>query len=411
MCDTLSVKTGNAVLFGKNSDRRPNEIQPIEFHPAADRAPGEMIHARYIDFPQAAHTNAVVICRPQWIWGAEIGVNEHGLCIGNEALWSNTPKSDRGLMGMDILRAALERADSVDEGIKVITGLLEQYGQGGNGAFDIEMHYDNAYLLADRNGIAYLETCGRDWALKRGGRINISNCIVLGADADAYRSASGFDFKGKYIDEPLTRRSRSRERFAQTGRVLDSIGNIEEMINALRQHNDAVRNPFAENGQASVCMHFGDKARNNTTQSMAVEIGDRGMTLWLAGASQPCVTLYKPFKFNSFVNVLDRDYWIAAERYRRRLVGRVVPAEFSEALAETQRRWIDRAQSVPEGDFEQFTRECLKEERAFYAGFEPEKFADAGSDRDFLSAWADADVAFQRVVERCADFTATSARS
>ena len=410
MCDTLCVKRKGTVIFGKNSDRRPNEIQFMEYHAAADHKSGETIRARYASFPQVRHTNAVVIARPEWIWGAEIGVNEHGLCIGNEALWSNTPKSDTGLMGMDLLRAALERASTADEAVEVITTLLETYGQGGNGAFDIEMHYDNAYMIADPNGIVYLETCGNDWALKRGEEISISNCIVLGQDADRYRSGKPFDFRQKYIDGARTLRARSLDRRALTQRVLSSTNSVEDVLDALRLHNDAVKNAFAENGQGSVCMHYGDTARNSTTQAMAVELAGGEKTLWLAGASQPCVTLFKPFKLNCSVNVLDRDYWIAAERYRRRMVGRVVPEEYYQRMHEIQRRWIEQARSVPDCGFAEFSATCIEEEKTFCREFVPEKFAEAGSEKTFLAAWADAEVAFNRVIERCADFCAGEVR-
>jgi secernin len=42
------------------------------------------------------------------LWGAEIGANEHGVAIGNEAVWSRSsdPEYDsvRRLLGMDLLR-------------------------------------------------------------------------------------------------------------------------------------------------------------------------------------------------------------------------------------------------------------------------------------------------------------------
>ena len=54
-----------------------------------------------------AHTHAVILSKPAWMWGAEMGANEHGVCIGNEAVWTklNGPEDEKEkLLGMDLLR-------------------------------------------------------------------------------------------------------------------------------------------------------------------------------------------------------------------------------------------------------------------------------------------------------------------
>src|SRR5690242_18803607 len=94
MCDSfvvLPALTANgAMLFAKNSDRERNEAQALEFHPRATHAPGAQLKATYIDITQAAETNACILSRPFWMWGAEMGANEHGVVIGNEAMHSVT---------------------------------------------------------------------------------------------------------------------------------------------------------------------------------------------------------------------------------------------------------------------------------------------------------------------------------
>src|SRR5262249_52735948 len=116
MCDSFVVlpprTAGGAMLFAKNSDRERNEAQALELHAAATHAPGDL-KCTYITIPQAARTNAVILSRPCWMWGAEMGANEHGVVIGNEAMHSETgPPEGDALTGMDLLRLALERAET-----------------------------------------------------------------------------------------------------------------------------------------------------------------------------------------------------------------------------------------------------------------------------------------------------------
>ncbi|MGC9349870.1 MAG: acyl-CoA--6-aminopenicillanic acid acyltransferase, partial [Anaerolineae bacterium] len=95
MCDTL-VATGDVTadgvtVFGKNSDREPNEAHHVVRVPAADHAPGTRVECTYIDVPQVGHTHAVLLAKPFWIWGAEMGVNDQGVVIGNEAVFTKVP--------------------------------------------------------------------------------------------------------------------------------------------------------------------------------------------------------------------------------------------------------------------------------------------------------------------------------
>jgi len=47
----------------------------------------------------------VVLSRPAWLWGAEMGANDQGVCVGNEAVWTREPVCDgEALLGMDLVR-------------------------------------------------------------------------------------------------------------------------------------------------------------------------------------------------------------------------------------------------------------------------------------------------------------------
>ena len=95
MCDTLGrVVNEGLALFAKNSDRSPNEPQVIEYRPARDHREKEL-RATYLTIEQAPHTYATLLSRPAWMWGAEMGVNEHGVCIGNEAVFTKGRRPHR----------------------------------------------------------------------------------------------------------------------------------------------------------------------------------------------------------------------------------------------------------------------------------------------------------------------------
>ena len=65
----------------------------------------------------------------------EHGVNEAGLAVGNEAVFTtlNPHEFPAALVGMDLVRLALERAPDAEAGVAVILDHLERYGQGGAG--------------------------------------------------------------------------------------------------------------------------------------------------------------------------------------------------------------------------------------------------------------------------------------
>jgi dipeptidase len=112
MCDTIGRRIGeNHSIFAKNSDRSPNEPQIIEFI-EHKRHTEKTLKCTYISIDQVEETNAMVISRPVWLWGAEMGVNEHGVCIGNEAVFTKGKYGPDSLIGMDYVRLGLERGNT-----------------------------------------------------------------------------------------------------------------------------------------------------------------------------------------------------------------------------------------------------------------------------------------------------------
>src|SRR5690554_6713593 len=96
-----------------------------------------------------------------------MGCNEFGLNIGNEAVFTKEPYRKKGLLGMDMLRIALERCKTSVEALQLLIDLLGRYGQGGNCGFQKRFTYHNSFLIADKNSAYVLETAGEYWAAKK----------------------------------------------------------------------------------------------------------------------------------------------------------------------------------------------------------------------------------------------------
>lgn len=321
MCDTLiatKLATSNGIaVFGKNSDRPPNEGQHLAFYPAAEHAPNSKVKCTYIEIPQVAHTHAIFLSKPYWMWGAEMGANEHGLVIGNEAIYSKVPANkEPALLGMDMLRAALERAITPREALQVIIDLLEQFGQGGNCAsHGNEMYYHNSFLIANADDAWVLETIDKQWAAKQVKDVySISNCLTIGKQYDlasedllsfalkkgVTKSEGEFHLAQNFNDFLYTNFGKGLNRRETTFNTLDSQkGNVsvETMMSTLRHHKDAQFDPRHGINDQDVCMHagFGPIRISQSTASLVVHMEKSNPILFATGTSAPCTGLFKPF--------------------------------------------------------------------------------------------------------------------
>ena len=77
-----------SVIFAKNSDRPPGESQPLVCFPRRQNPEGAMVRCTYIEIPQVSETYEHIGSKIWWTFGYEHGMNEHGVAIGNEAVWS-----------------------------------------------------------------------------------------------------------------------------------------------------------------------------------------------------------------------------------------------------------------------------------------------------------------------------------
>lgn len=294
MCDTFvalgSAAADGTLIFGKNSDRPADEEQHPVHRPARRHPLGARVRCTYIEIPEAAETYAVMLSQPTWMWGAEMGVNENGVVIGNEAVFTNAPLGPPALLGMDLVRLGVERGATARQALEVITTLLETYGQGGPCAHqDPSLQYHNSFLIADGGEAWVLETAGYQWAAQRvtDGVRNISNQLSIRRGATLQsedpggprREADPLDFVATFgLDEPEAQRPIREARGSQLlaaarGRITPKI-----MMEILRDH------------EGGICMHGGFR----TTASLVCQIGRETVPrLWMTWGANPCETTYR----------------------------------------------------------------------------------------------------------------------
>ncbi|MFX1314375.1 MAG: C69 family dipeptidase [Promethearchaeota archaeon] len=303
MCDTLvalgnSTKDGN-VIFGKNSDRPSNEVQLITYAPRIKYSVGEEVKCTYISIPQVYETAAVILSQPWWMWGVEMGANEYGVAIGNEAVYTYERLRHTGLLGMDLLRLGLERGKSAKQALDIITDLLEKHGQGGGCSYDDPgWMYHNSFLIADSEEAYVLETADEWWiaekvkdvrsitnelSIRGKGDIRRSGIIQYATEKGYCKDDNDFDFAITFCGSPPSMVQYSRG--GKSAYLLNSNkGKITSkmMMEFLREH------------QPGICAHGGIES----TGSQVSHLRKKKKSIhWFTGTSLPCLSIYKPYAF------------------------------------------------------------------------------------------------------------------
>ncbi|MFA5449641.1 MAG: peptidase U34 [Clostridia bacterium] len=357
MCDTLvalpSVTRDGSLIFAKNSDRSPNEPLVTVRIPAKDydMEKEPMLKLTYISIPQVPHTHEVVLMKPSWMWGAEMGFNEFGLNIGNEAVFTiENRRRQASLTGMDMVRLALERTADAKSALDYMVMLLGEYGQGGNCGYNSKFYYHNSFLIADRTAAYVLETAGKFYAIKKvEDYYAISNCLSIGDDYDYIHSGAiknartkkrarvdtAFDFQNSYTDRLYTHFAKSRERRSLAMTLLErDKGNItvESVMNILRAHSQDKQEDGAS--VSSVCMHAGGFVGDHTTGSYIAEITGNADNYYIAATSLPCLSIYLPLVFANKMPIGEdeeraKENWVRAEMLHRYILsGQINRAEY-----------------------------------------------------------------------------------
>lgn len=330
MCDTLALRKAGAVWFAKNSDREPGEVQRVERHAAVHDDPAEKLACTHIEIDQVPDRQAVILARPDWMWGAEMGVNGAGVVIGNEAIFSRKVLTHgAALLGMDLVRLGLERGGSAHESAAIIIHLLETHGQGGPAGWrDKGFRYDNSFLIADAAEILVLETCGRDWRLERvKSHAAISNAYAL--EGPVTMASDGAPSEGFMVSDetwlkPGLGRARERRACAMAElEALDAPG-FAALARIMRRHDRG--DGFEGGSNRDLCLHHGRGLLaglfrpSHTTNSMLVRLAP-GVppAIALTGTKTPCISLYRPIGFEGPSSLLSPDLWESGAAHHERM--------------------------------------------------------------------------------------------
>ncbi len=440
MCDTMvavgsATKTGR-VLFAKNSDREPNEPQVLLRIPRKkyDLNSCPKLKTTYLEIDQVEETNEIVISKPSWMWGCEMGFNEYSVTIGNEAVFTKEKYGKDALTGMDMIRLALERTKTAREAVDYIIFLLDRYGQGGNCGYTKKMHYHNSFIVADKNEAYVLETAGKYWVLKKVTDLYaISNGLTIENDFDdchpelisdsvKRKLCSGredFNFRKAYSDPLYSHFSGCKNRSSLALEILrENKGNIttKTMINALRRHQKGSDKNFGKGSMNNLCMHAGSLISSQTTASIVGELKDES-EFWYTASSLPCISVFKPFVFNSDFELFREDeqekgveFWTKREKTARMmLTHRLDENEYKKARDDVQKYIYDcfyetDLSSLSRHEAGDVLRKCAQADNGF-----ADEMLDKGMSVSpkkirggfvFKRYWAKANAAFNEEAER-----------
>lgn len=317
MCDTMVIVRPGRVLFAKNSDRDPNEAQRLEWRPRQSHPAGATLRCTWITIPQVRETFATLISRPYWMWGAEMGANEHGVAMGNEAVFTREPLAATGLTGMDLVRLALERAATARAACETVIGLLESHGQGGGcGHENRRFTYHNSFIAADAETAFVLETAGRYWAMEEVVGVRaISNTLGIPGFAD------------RHAERLKTTVGGGRTRCARTTRLLSPQTEMHDLFAVLRDHGGrpAPAYGFVHGGLGHPCVHAGGLvAASQTVASWVSDIRPGAARHWVTATAAPCTSLFKPVYVEHPLqetmpeaDLADDSLWWRHERFHR----------------------------------------------------------------------------------------------
>jgi len=309
MGDSLVAFGKKRSYFGKNSGRDTAERQLIFISDSPNEEfynnPFEEKVPKYIEnsfstlkevFSEFNNGYKALVSKPVWTWGAEMGVNEYGVSIGNQAIFSRESAAEKCLLGVDILRLTLHNSKTAQEAVDFIINLIENYGQGGDGGYKRVLKYDNSFLIKDFSKAFLLETAGKHWAVREISEYEaVSNAYSIKDNFDQINKSSEkvSNFKNQYENKIKTyfAKGNNRKKFSN-----NYLANNDFYLGAIMRlfRSHISKENKIKRGRKAICMHSAWAVQSETTASMIVEYFDDDFIIWVTASPNPCVSLYKP---------------------------------------------------------------------------------------------------------------------
>jgi len=362
-CTTIiameDVTKDNSIIIAKNRDLSDDDCQYFHSQPR-EKHSEDMVKCQYMSIPQVDETYSWVGAKTYDKWGIGMGINEFNVSIfDNDADTREKLEGEKGLHDNDLCRLVLERSKSAEEGVAVLTSLVERYGQAATGEI---------YTIADPEEVWLVETTNKHWVAKRieegievrANQYQItddwdmaSEDIIEFALENGWCYGDSFNFAEAYSEEWPSRYSQTR--YERANELLKGKEDIElwDIIDVLQDHYEGTElyhYPPHQSNERTICV-------DRTAGVMLVKYLDN-RTEVLFSFSSPCsVPLFIPF-YNGHLNlpesfeVCDEDsaWW----RYER--LQRAVDEDYkhriwvSHVLEVTSREWYSEFTEIEPGE-------------------------------------------------------------
>ena len=345
MCDSF-VALGNStqsgsVLLAKSADTEVNEAEHVARYPRREYGEGAEVRITHRAIPQARVTHEIILGRSFWAWGAELGCNEHGVAVGNEAAFSNQTADGDGTCCLDLCRLTVERGETALQAVEAVGACVEAFGQGGNCQMMGNFPFDTGLLIGDRHEAYVVNCAGKHWAARKVDDVMaISNRYQITDDWDlsslAPNNGAKPDFRARFADEKREDEVAALKRECRAMDLLQARKGgitVKDMADILR---DVGEDPDSydiveDELPTRICMHAAPyEARFwHATGAMITDSSDDGVLVWMTATSATDLSVFKPLFFDAEMpdmgpppegTYTEGSLWWKHERLHRRAV-------------------------------------------------------------------------------------------